>query len=67
MIKYKIDILKHLKDAGYTTYRLRKERIMGELTIQKLRNSQLVSWKNIDTLCKILDCQPGDLIMYEND
>ena len=34
-IKYKIEIMKALKDAGYSTYRLRKEKILGEATLQK--------------------------------
>lgn len=67
MIKYKIDILQKLKDAGYTTYKLRKEKLLGEATIQKLRNSELVSWENINTICRILNCQPGDLLFYEGD
>ena len=67
MITYKIDVLQRLKDAGYTTYKLRQEKILGEATIQKLRESELVSWENINTLCKILNCQPGDLIVYESD
>lgn len=29
-IKYKIDVLEALKAAGYTTYKLRQEKILGE-------------------------------------
>ena len=36
-IKYKIDILAALKEKGYSTYRLRKEKLIGEATIQQLR------------------------------
>lgn len=67
MIKYKIDILKSLKNAGFTTYRLRKDKLFGEASIQKFRNSELVSWDNINMVCKLLDCQPGDILIYEND
>jgi putative transcriptional regulator len=64
-IKYKIDVLIALKEAGYTTYKIRKEKIFGEATLQKIRNGELVSWDNISTLCKILNCQPGDIVEYE--
>lgn len=67
MIKYKIDILKSLKNAGFTTYRLRKDKLLGEASIQKLRNSELVSWDNINMVCQLLECQPGDILIYEND
>jgi putative transcriptional regulator len=64
MIKYKIDVLRALKNTGFTTYRLRKDKILGETTIQKLRGFELVSWENINTICKLLSCQPGDMMEY---
>lgn len=67
MLNYKINILLLLKNAGYTTYKLRKDKIFGEATIQKLRNLEPVSWENLNTLCKLLNCQPGDLLIYEKD
>lgn len=66
-IQYKIDILSELKKNGYSTYRLRKERILGEATIQKIRRGELVSWENIATICRLLECQPGDLIGYRKE
>lgn len=66
-IIYKADILKLLREAGYNTNRLRKEKIMGEATIQKLRNNELVSWANINTICKLLNCQPGDIMEFIPD
>ena len=67
MIKYKIDVLQSLINAGFTTYRLRKDKLLGEATIQKLRNSEQVSWENINTICKLLNCQPGDIMEYKPD
>ena len=64
-IHYKIDILQALKAAGYNTSILRKEKLMGEATIQKLRKGELVSWANINTICQLLNCQPGDIIPNE--
>jgi len=56
-----------LKDTGYSTYRLRKEKLLGEATLQKFRQNQLVSWVNISTVCRLLNCQPGDLMEYIED
>lgn len=64
-IKYKIDVLSELKKAGYTTYKIKQEKLFSESTVQKFRNGESVSWKNIDTLCKLLNCQPGDIMEYE--
>lgn len=63
-IKYKFDILDRLKENGYTTYKLRKEKVIGERVIQQLREQVLVSWKTVDTICSLLKCQPGDIVEY---
>lgn len=61
-IIYKKDILSALKDKGYNTNRLRKEKLLGESTIQQLRENKLVSWANVDRICGLLDCQVGDIL-----
>ncbi len=66
-IQYKVDVLAALKEAGYNTNRIRKEKIMGEAMLQKLRSGQLVSWATLETICGLLDCQPGDLLEYEKE
>jgi len=66
-IYYKIDVLEALKQAGYSTYRLRQEKLMGERVIQQLRNGEIVSWKTIDTVCILLKCQPGDLVEHRDE
>ena len=63
-IIYKVDVLAKLKEAGYNTNKIRKEKIMGESMLQKLREGQMVSWATMETLCELLDCQPADLIEY---
>ena len=64
MLKYKMDVLPALKEAGYSSARLRKEKIMGENAIQSLRERKPISWANIDKLCELLQCQPGDILEY---
>lgn len=66
-IKYKIDVLAELKNSGYSSYRLRQDKIFGERTIQKFRNKEIVSADNLATLCELLNCQPGDILEYEKD
>lgn len=63
-VKYKCDILAKLKTAGYTTYKMRQEKLLGESVIQQLRRGELVSWANISRICRMLDCQPGDILEY---
>ena len=63
-IQYKTNILELLKQAGYNTNRLRKEKIMGESYIQQLRHGELVSWKIIDIICNLTNTQPGDILEH---
>lgn len=64
-IKYKIDVITALKEAGYSTYRIRKEKIFGEKTMQDFRNNQpVMSADCIEKLCQLLSCQPGDILEY---
>lgn len=66
-MKFKIDILTELRKKGYSTYTIRKEKLLSESTVQKLRNGSPVSWENIETICKLLQCQPGDVLEYVPD
>lgn len=59
---YKIDVLASLKAKGYSTYRLRKEKIFGEAIVQKFRKGEGVGWESLETLCNLLSCQPSDVI-----
>ena len=64
MIRYKMDILTALKEAGYNTNRLRKEKLLAEGVIQSLREGKYIALQNIDKICCLLDCQPADLLEY---
>ena len=66
-VKFKIDIISALKAKGYSSYRIRNEKLLGEATMTRLRNNQGVSLENISTLCELLDCQPGDILEYVKD
>lgn len=67
MLVYKINVLASLKEAGYTTTRLRKEKLLGEAAIQSLRQSEMVGIIALEKICKLLDMQPGDIIKYIKD
>lgn len=63
-IKYKVGVIASLKSKGYSTYRIRKEKILGEATLQKIRDGELVSWDSIDTICTLLQCQLSDILEH---
>lgn len=63
-IVYKFDVLQALKEKGYNTNRLRKEKLLAEGVIQSLREGKAISFVNLDKLCTLLEIQPGDILEY---
>ena len=66
-LRYKIDILSALKNKGYSTTRIREEKLIGQSYLQQLRHGELVSWETIDTLCRLLECNVGDIVEYVDE
>ena len=54
-----------LKEKGYSTYRIRQEKLIGQATMTAIKNGTGgLDAKTIARLCETLDCQPGDLMEY---
>ena len=64
MFVYKFDVLETLKESGYNTTRLRKEKLLGENAIQSLRHGEMVGIIALEKICSLLDMQPGNVIKY---
>ena len=56
-----------LKNKGYSTYRLRKDKLLPESTVQKIRENKSITTDSIGTLCRLLNCQPGEILQYIPD
>ena len=66
-LRYKVDVLAALQEKVYNTNKIRTEGLLSQSTLQKFRNQQGVSWENLETLCRLLECQPADLIEYQEE
>lgn len=67
MIRAKIDIMAALKRAGYSSYVIQRDKIFGASRTTRFRRGDPPSIGELDKLCKLLGCQPGDIIEYIND
>jgi putative transcriptional regulator len=67
MLVYKIDVLEALKEAGYNTNRIRKEKLIPNSSMQNIRDGVMVGNIVLNTLCNLLDMQPGNIIKYVPD
>lgn len=64
MIKYE-KLFALLKAKGWTTTRIRNEKLIGQGTLTNLRNGTGgLDHKTIDRICRTLECQPADLMEY---
>ena len=66
-IGYKINVLAALKAKGYSTTRIRNEKLLGQSYLQQIRNGEMVSHACLAKLCELLECQPGDILVYTKD
>ncbi|MBD5162661.1 MAG: helix-turn-helix transcriptional regulator [Oscillibacter sp.] len=65
MIRYKVDVIQKLKEAGYSTYRLQKEKLLATTTLVKLRNGNTtITVESLNAICDMLHCQPGDILEW---
>ena len=64
MIRYRpgINVIGMLSDAGYNTGRIRREKVIGENALQKIRDGKLPSWNELNKLCNLLNVHPTDLL-----
>lgn len=65
MFSLKIDIIEALKQAGYSTYRIRKEKIIGEGAMQKFRNGGLPSWNELEIICTLTGLRFDEIIQQD--
>ncbi len=65
-VGYKIDVIEALKKAGYSSYRIRKEKIFGDGTMQRLRHGKEVTWSTIAVVCNLLGCKPEDVVCLKD-
>lgn len=63
MVKYKVDILKKLKECGYNTSRIRNEKILSESTLSRIRKGNTnISCETAGRICALLKCQLSDIL-----
>ena len=57
-----------LKEAGISSYKIRKENLISQAALTKMKNgSGSIDTRTLDRLCSLLHCQPGDIMEYVED
>ena len=58
-IKVNLDVLMAQKKKGLTE--------LANLSILKNNKAKAVRFSTLESICKALDCQPGDILIYEDE
>jgi DNA-binding Xre family transcriptional regulator len=56
-----------MKEKGITQYALIKQHHISPGQITRLKRNESVSTHTIELFCRILQCQPGDLMEYQEN
>lgn len=65
-IKYD-KLLKLMSEKGITSYTIKKDNIIGQATLKKIKEGGDIDTRTIDKLCRLLNCQPGDLLEFVDE
>lgn len=57
-------LLKLMQERGITSYTIRKNNIIGQASLKKIKEGGDIDTRTIAKLCKLLECQPGDILEY---
>lgn len=66
-VTYKIDVLEALKAKGFSSYRIRREKLLSERTLQALREGNGISFESLGKICELLECDISDILIFQKE
>ncbi|MBL0846460.1 MULTISPECIES: helix-turn-helix transcriptional regulator [Mammaliicoccus] len=67
MIKIKLDEILKQRNVSLTELAQSVDITIANLSILKTGKAKAVRFSTLEAICEYLDCQPGDIIIYEKD
>ena len=64
MIRYKIDVIAALKEAGVSTYTIMQTGMISQASMTKMRGNQYISFSTLNSVCALLGRPIGDIIEF---
>lgn len=65
MIRIDLDVMLARRKMSMTELSQRVGITMANLSILKNGKAKAVRFSTLDAICKVLQCQPGDILIYE--
>lgn len=67
MIRVDLDVMLARRKMSLTELSARVGVTMANLSILKNGRAKAVRLETLNAICRALDCQPGDILVYEED
>jgi len=67
MIRVDLDVMLAKRKMSMTELSQRVGITMANLSILKCGKAKAVRFSTLEAICKALSCQPGDILVYEED
>ena len=65
MIRIDLDVMLARRKMSLTELSQRVGITLANLSILKTGKARAVRFQTLDAICRALDCQPGDILVYE--
>jgi putative transcriptional regulator len=62
-----LDVMMARRKIGLTELAAKVDLTLANLSILKNGHARAVRFSTLEALCRVLDCQPGDLLEYRSD
>ena len=67
MIRVELDVMLARRRMSLTELSQRVGITMANLSILKTGKARAIRFETLDAICRALGCQPGDILVYEED
>ena len=67
MIRIDLDVMLARRKMSLTELSQRVGITIANLSILKNGRARAVRLETLDAICRVIDCQPGDILVYEED
>ena len=64
MIRVNLDVMMAKRKMSLTELAEKVNITMANLSVLKTEKAKAIRFSTLDTICKVLDCQPGDILEY---
>lgn len=64
MIRVNLDVMMAKRKMSLTELAEKVNITMANLSVLKTEKARAIRFSTLDAICKVLDCQPGDILEY---